>query len=222
MKHKLLNSYLVSLILAASCSVGVANAGLIVIQGTGLTGTDKIENFDIGALGNNVSTQFTGNGLTFNTISGAGVALTSNANCGNSLQGVTNQYLYAGLNFPCSGSSLTDSFSILFDNDVSELSWQGFNRAGGTGFTVTALLDNVQVSVIDLNTTNNFENQFMMFTGSNFNELRIIENGTSNLFFAMDNFAWNEATSQDVPEPSTLAIFALGMIGLASRRFKKQ
>jgi hypothetical protein len=27
---------------------------------------------------------------------------------------------------------------------------------------------------------------------------------------------------QQVPEPSTLAIFALGMIGLASRRFKKQ
>jgi len=29
-------------------------------------------------------------------------------------------------------------------------------------------------------------------------------------------------TATDVPEPSTLAIFALGMIGLASRRFKKQ
>jgi hypothetical protein len=29
-------------------------------------------------------------------------------------------------------------------------------------------------------------------------------------------------TTRDVPEPSTLAIFALGMIGLASRRFKKQ
>lgn len=29
-------------------------------------------------------------------------------------------------------------------------------------------------------------------------------------------------TTTDVPEPSTLAIFALGMIGLASRRFKKQ
>ncbi len=29
-------------------------------------------------------------------------------------------------------------------------------------------------------------------------------------------------TTVDVPEPSTLAIFALGMIGLASRRFKKQ
>ncbi len=31
---------------------------------------------------------------------------------------------------------------------------------------------------------------------------------------------WSNATS--VPEPSTLAIFSLGMIGLASRRFKKQ
>jgi hypothetical protein len=29
------------------------------------------------------------------------------------------------------------------------------------------------------------------------------------------------SVAQDVPEPSTLAIFALGMIGLASRRFKK-
>jgi len=28
--------------------------------------------------------------------------------------------------------------------------------------------------------------------------------------------------NNDIPEPSTLAIFALGMIGLASRRFKKQ
>ena len=31
-----------------------------------------------------------------------------------------------------------------------------------------------------------------------------------------------QSNSQEVPEPSTLAIFALGMIGLASRRFKKQ
>ena len=37
---------------------------------------------------------------------------------------------------------------------------------------------------------------------------------------ALRNFAYNSST--EVPEPSTLAIFALGMIGLASRRFKKQ
>ncbi|MBA6326559.1 PEP-CTERM sorting domain-containing protein [Colwellia sp. MB02u-6] len=35
-------------------------------------------------------------------------------------------------------------------------------------------------------------------------------------------FAEAGATPRAVPEPSTLAIFALGMMGLASRRFKKQ
>jgi hypothetical protein len=40
--------------------------------------------------------------------------------------------------------------------------------------------------------------------------------GTSNIY------RFSDGITQDVPEPSTLAIFALGMIGLASRRFKKQ
>ena len=34
--------------------------------------------------------------------------------------------------------------------------------------------------------------------------------------------SWIVSRSIDVPEPSTLAVFALGMIGIASRRFKKQ
>jgi hypothetical protein len=40
---------------------------------------------------------------------------------------------------------------------------------------------------------------------------------------AFDNLTFGSANpGTEVPEPSTLAIFALGMIGLASRRFKKQ
>jgi hypothetical protein len=34
--------------------------------------------------------------------------------------------------------------------------------------------------------------------------------------------SYNTASAKAVPEPSTLAIFALGLMGLASRRFKKQ
>ncbi|MFT5297631.1 MAG: hypothetical protein ACI9YH_003667 [Colwellia sp.] len=41
-----------------------------------------------------------------------------------------------------------------------------------------------------------------------------LDNTLLNTFLVME--------SVQVPEPSTLAIFALGMIGLASRRFKKQ
>jgi len=33
---------------------------------------------------------------------------------------------------------------------------------------------------------------------------------------------WGTVTPSEIPEPSTLAIFALGLMGLASRRFKKQ
>jgi hypothetical protein len=40
-------------------------------------------------------------------------------------------------------------------------------------------------------------------------------------YLVLDNIVVDESFSS-VPEPSTLAIFALGMIGLASRRMKKQ
>lgn len=45
-------------------------------------------------------------------------------------------------------------------------------------------------------------------------------NGSSDFnFLTIDNIS---AAASAVPEPSTLAIFALGIMGLASRRFKKQ
>ena len=40
--------------------------------------------------------------------------------------------------------------------------------------------------------------------------------------FIMHELRFSGAGATSVPEPSTLAIFALGIIGLASRRFKKQ
>jgi hypothetical protein len=42
----------------------------------------------------------------------------------------------------------------------------------------------------------------------------------STVFIQAGSFSDIDTTS--VPEPSTLAIFALGIVGLTSRRFKKQ
>jgi len=59
----------------------------------------------------------------------------------------------------------------------------------------------------------------------------ILNDGSLNIFvdlastvglFNPPNFVEVTFSYNSVPEPSTLAIFALGMIGLASRRFKKQ
>ena len=41
-------------------------------------------------------------------------------------------------------------------------------------------------------------------------------------FLVLDTAVNGPSASSQVPEPSTLAIFALGVMGLASRRFKKQ
>ncbi len=49
----------------------------------------------------------------------------------------------------------------------------------------------------------------------------LIEGGSVN-YDEIDVIIYDGIQSVPVPEPSTLAIFALGIIGLASRRFKKQ
>ena len=46
-------------------------------------------------------------------------------------------------------------------------------------------------------------------------------NGYNNSWLANFQITTDSPTG-DVPEPSTLAIFALGIIGLATRRFKKK
>ncbi|WP_223271738.1 PEP-CTERM sorting domain-containing protein [Colwellia hornerae] len=54
-----------------------------------------------------------------------------------------------------------------------------------------------------------------IFHTGNFNDVHLRTGSSSRLGLFV-------RTAAQVPEPSTLAIFALGMIGLASRRFKKQ
>ena len=64
--------------------------------------------------------------------------------------------------------------------------------------------------------SNNFDLSYYEQTGSNF---RASVAGWESATITTYSSAY---TPTSVPEPSTLAIFALGMIGLASRRFKKQ
>jgi len=64
--------------------------------------------------------------------------------------------------------------------------------------------------------------EFNIFTNSAYGQLSIqtyLENG----FVGSKTVRFNNIRTAniDVPEPSTLAIFALGMFGLASRKFKK-
>jgi hypothetical protein len=61
---------------------------------------------------------------------------------------------------------------------------------------------------------------FRGFTGGIYDSMRVTMVSGNNNAMELDNVYFSNTT--DVPEPSTLAIFALGIIGLSVRRFKKQ
>ncbi len=56
-------------------------------------------------------------------------------------------------------------------------------------------------------------------TTSTFTTVNYTAQGSGSLF---DNVTYGSASVETVPEPTTLAIFALSLMGLAARRFKKQ
>lgn len=207
--------------LAALSFVSFAHAGFITIQDTGLLYTDKVESFDVGATGNYVSNQFIANGITIETINGRGVGLISNTVCNSESWGVSGQYLSASMHAnTCTYSTQPDAFSLIFDQSVTELSWFGFSRAINDGFTITAFLDGIFVSTLTLNRGNQFDNRFVVFSGGIFNKITVIEEGTSNQSFAIDNLAWNVLPAP-INEPSTLAVFLLAALGLFVRSMKK-
>jgi hypothetical protein len=87
----------------------------------------------------------------------------------------------------------------------------GFNLSAGHDLEIGAFCYSPGCNGSTNHSEAYYEGNESILGGSGFTQFRILELET--LTFAPAN---------DVPEPSTLAIFALGMIGLASRRFKKQ
>jgi hypothetical protein len=212
------------LIIAALSAVSIsAQAGIMLVE-KGLTNTTHFENFEGGKVGNNVSDQFAGNGITFETWGPAGITLTSNTVCNNMGSGVSGKYMIMGMNYPCSSANKVNMVSILFADNVSELSWTGFNRTHGKGFAVQALYDGSIVSELDFTKTNAFEDMSVLVSGNIFNELRFLEYANWQGYFGVDNMAWNvtsEVPNSEVPVPGTVALMGLGLLGLGLARKKK-
>jgi hypothetical protein len=113
-----------------------------------------------------------------------------------------------------SQATLTADGNINFDfssaflgsfGSAASLTFEGFFAGGGS---ITQTLS------LGLNTRALFN-----FTGFNNLSSLVISAPTDGDYALMDDLT---VSASSVPEPSTLAIFALGIIGLASRRFKKQ
>jgi hypothetical protein len=118
----------------------------------------------------------------------------------------------------------TGDFRILASNSVVDLGSMGFDLSG----TVSTLIDS---TLLAESGTQAGPLTAQSFSVGNTNAFRYLQfNADSvavggNPCCGTNVYGLNEirvTAVNEVPEPTTLAIFALGLIGLASRRFKKQ
>jgi len=197
MRNKFLNAALFGLTLTVGSFANVANAGLITLDGPGATNVDHatatLINLDSSANGiiNDLDLAINITGVSFDL----SVSLT-HLDTGSA----ATIWLSDNLN---GGHYFTDTNTV-FDDEAALDFHPNYGTSSDTSFRSVDLLsifDGEQIAgTWQLSITN---------TGCCDGE-------------GDDLIAWSiMADVTDVPEPSTLAIFALGIMGLASRQFKK-
>jgi len=215
MKFKFLKTSIVTLILSVCCLVNVAIAGLIVDLSGGTSVNDS-RDFTLGwGFTVNSSIQIDGLGLWdedadgFSYIQGYEVGI------------------WSDLNGALLASAIVDNSSNSLSSSSNDGTWMftdiaslilnigdytiGYLRPGNTD------LWRYGTSVVNLNSSITLGSRLYGSGNSLIKPITIT--GAAGQGYFGPNLRTVETS---IPEPSTLAIFVLGMIGVASRRFKKQ
>ena len=202
MRFKFFQAAFFGIVLSTTFLVNVAHAGLINFEGISGSGNSQYTYV-------NGYTQDLGDGFNLSSPSGATFIIGSNynANWGNGVSsGLHGLGFYSGYSVIDNGGSIFDALSVnagsVYDNGTSILI-EGYLSGTLTHSVTTGIYNLYESSNVILN-----------FTGIDALRFSLLTGGSA----LVDDII---TSSIDVPEPSTLAIFALGMIGLASRRFKK-
>lgn len=197
MKTKFITASVTSFIFACSCLVNVASASLITIDFESFPESDFSQGSENGF---NISA----NGPDTKIVDpGFNSGNTAFADGGSTL-------LPSNWFFSTNGLFTFETF------DIGSL----YNQ--GDRFIVTGFLGNVLQGIDEYTTTTSKWNgqlsteEAINLKGIMVDKISISMLSTSNLYGVMDNVVMNR-----VPEPTSLAIFALGIMGLAVRRLKK-
>ena len=183
-----------------------------VISTTGISAPQNVITFEEIVLAGNtpMSNQYAGLGVTF----GAGLFYDGNGT--NSGGAFPNMSGHALANFDFLDGPFTTLFSIKFVDPVSAAAFAMVTNPGTSAFSA-ALLGGIEIESFTASTSTGSSTNFFGFEGFVFDEIRVSPGGSNNAM-VLDNIQFNLAA---VPEPATLAIFGLALVGLGHARRRK-
>lgn len=216
MKLRFLKTTLLGCLLSVSCFVGMANAGIIY--------SNDFESGLATDFSNYTNVVSAPNGESFIGYLTHGATPTLNLNGLAAHSSITIDFDVYGLR-SLDGTVHSDNFQFFIDGTSQFKDYYGHSNGIIVGPTTGQLVSHDQsafghghfyggASTYHYSVTLSHVDPSISF-GFKANT----DQGWIDEAFGLDNVV---VSSVSVPEPSTLAIFALGMIGLASRRFKKQ
>ncbi|GLX79477.1 hypothetical protein tinsulaeT_28170 [Thalassotalea insulae] len=209
MKFIFLKTALVGLFLTVS---NLANAGLITVW------TNESD-FLTDNLSLTMESFESASGLELPLVAGQITVSTDNTSYG-SFNGISSLFPTDGVSEVRYGADDGDSIFFSFADAINVFGINISDFGTTEGSPVLTFFDNSGNTLQVLSGTQNTGLNFFGFKSDTlFTQVQFKYTGANGDGIYFDEAYFN---SVNVPEPSTLAIFALGVIGLSSRRFKKQ
>lgn len=221
MNIKILKAALTGLVLSVS---GFANAGIIILDFEGVGDTANINDFYNGGT-DSLGNSGTNYGISFgtNTLGCIDSDVGGTCNFANEPTADTVMFFLSGSSSILNNAAGFDTgFSFYYTSStaVSVNIYSGLNLTGSLLGSI-ALLSNHTANGCVGDPTGTFCNWDIGSLGFAGMAKSIDFGGTANKV-GFDNITFGSVNPNRVPEPSSLAIFALSILGLASSRLKRQ